>query len=119
MGLWYIPQILGLNGANPIQYLQSQFLTGQAAGGSVTVYATDDVRATGNPLFSAIHHVSVTPATTGIAVSTDLRTVTASVAAADATAISVAVFGEPIVPADEQSTPPAEEADDTAAQTAS
>ena len=117
MGLFSIPQIQGLNGTTPIEYLQSQFLTGKAKTGTVTVFATEDGTSTGAPLFSAIHHVSampatngltvsVTPAATSVSVSTDLKSVIASATVADGTVISLAIFGEPVVPADEQSRPP-------------
>jgi hypothetical protein len=106
------PYVQGFNGTTPIQYLRSQFLNGSVSNGSATVYLTDDLTQTGNPMFSAIHHVTVTTyLTTGDtwsasqSLSTDLKTFTFDVLennaagavfkTTSAPTYTVAVFGEP------------------------
>ncbi len=106
------PYVQGFDGTTAIQYLRSQFLNGTVSNDTATVYLTDDLTQTGNPMFTAIHHITVTTyLTTGDtwsasqSLSTDLKTFTFDVLesnamgavskATSAPTYTIAVFGEP------------------------
>ena len=106
------PYVQGFNGTTPIQYLRSQFLNGTAGSTTITLYLTDDGTSTGNPMFSAIQHVTITSYSAnadtwgaGQTLSSDLKTLTFDVLQVTAMGAvikttvnptyTVAVFGEP------------------------
>ena len=80
----------------------SQYLSGSTADGNATVYLTDNGATDGNPMFSTIHHVTITPVSTlnltacVQSLSTDLKTLMFTVPGAmSLTPYTIAVFGEP------------------------
>ena len=96
------PTIQGFDGTTPLEHLRAQYLSGSTASGSATVYLTDNGAADGNPMFSAIHNVTVTPVSTSNlfgaiqSLSTDLKTLVFSIPGATvSTPYTIAVFGEP------------------------
>ena len=106
------PDIQGFNGTNAIQYLKTQYQSGSVSNGTATVYLTDDTTATGTPMFSAVHHVSVTTYSTDAdtftsvqSLSSDLKTLTFDVLQytsiggvvkiSGTLTYTVAAFGEP------------------------
>ncbi len=96
------PTIQGFDGTTAIQNLREQYLSGTTIVGSVTLYLTDNGATDGNPMFSAVHHVTVTPVSPSNlygavqSLSTDLKTLTFIIpGCTQATPYTVAVFGEP------------------------
>ena len=96
------PTIQGFDGTTAIENLRAQYLSGTTAGGNVTVYLTDNGEIDGNAMFTAIHHVTITPVSTanvfGVmqSLSTDLKTLVFAIPGVTvSTPYTIAVFGEP------------------------